>query len=514
MGRSDVGAPFRIKDGAQRPPNSPWPLCLRRLIKSYRQSAVTSVLRALSIASKLLIIAVVAGLGGTTSAVQAQPSSVPPQFASQVAPILQKNCLACHSSTAKMGGLIMESYASLMKGGAHGPEIVPGKADESRLIQMLQGKIQPRMPFNSDPLPAAQIAGIAAWINAGAPGPAPGSAGAAASATLAIPDIKPQLPVVSPVSSVRFSPDGKLLAVGSYRQVRLIEPVRRGDLTEKPGSAQTPEEHVIATLSGHADYVRSLAFSPDGRLLAAAGGPCQRGGEIKIWDVASHALVRTMQGHKDCIYSVAWSPDGKLLASGSYDKTIKLWNPATGTELKTLQDHIDAVFAVAFSPDGKRLASASQDRTVKIWDVATGQRLFTLSDASDGLTGLAYSPSGDEIAAAGYDKTIYVWRLGQNDGHLVQSLIADEDSILALVWSPDGKTIVTSSSDGSIRFRDAATLNPVRVIDRQPDWVEALGISPDGKLLAAGRYDGSLSVYAVATSGALNTADGQGAGSP
>jgi len=485
--------------------------------KTYRGAPFSAVARsravfkAVLIASRAVFTAILALVIVAPAGLDAQTDSTA-QFLTRVAPILQKNCLACHSATAKMGGLVMDSYDSLMKGGKDGPAIVPGKADESRLIQMLQGKVQPRMPFNSDPLPAADIAAIAAWINAGAPGPAPGSAAsAAASATLAIPDIKPQVPVVSPVSSVRFSPDGKLLAVGSYRQVRLIEPVREGELTEKPGNAQTPEEQVIATLDGPADYVRSLAFSPGGKLLAAAGGPCQRGGEIKIWDVTSHALVRTMQGHKDCIYSVAWGPDGKLLASGSYDKAIKLWDASTGAELKTLQDHIDAVFAVAFSPDGKRLASASQDRTVKIWDVATGQRLYTLSDASDGLTSLAYSPSGDEIAAAGYDKTIYVWRLGDNDGRLIQSLIADEDSILALVWSPDGKTIITSSSDGSIRFRDAATLNPVRVIDHQPDWVETLGISADGKLLAAGRYDGSLSVYSAATSAAMNRAAVQGA---
>ena len=130
---------------------------------------------------------------------------------------------------------------------------------------------------------------------------------------------------------------------------------------------------------------------------------------------------------------------------------VKLWDVAAGKELLNLQDHIDAVFAVAFSPDGQHLASASQDRTVKIWNVATGQRLYTLSDALDGLTGIAYSPSGDQIAAAGYDKTIYVWQLAGDDGHLSQSLIADEESLLALAWSPDGKTIVTASSDGSIR---------------------------------------------------------------
>jgi WD40 repeat protein len=113
------------------------------------------------------------------------------------------------------------------------------------------------------------------------------------------------------------------------------------------------------------------------------------------------------------------------------------------------------------------------------------------------LNTIAYSAAGDRIAAAGYDKTIYVWRLEDEDGHLQQSLIADEDSILSLVWSPDSKVIITASSDGSIRFRDAATLDPIRVIDHQADWVEALSISPDGRQLAAGRFNGSLSLYDI-----------------
>jgi Tol biopolymer transport system component len=413
-----------------------------------------------------------------------------PSFSADVAPILQKNCLACHSSAAKMGGLVMEKFGLLMKGGAHGPVIIPGNSGESRLVMMLEGKIQPRMPLGSDPLPAAEIATIKAWIDAGGVGPSAGDA-APALAPLAIPDIKPEVPVVSPIASLKFSPDGKLLAVGAYREVRLIDPA-----TNK----------LLATLPGHADYVRSIAFSPDGKMLAAGGGLPQRGGEIKIWDIQSHKLVKTMQGDKDCIYSVAWSPDGKLIASGSYDKMVKLWDVAAGKELRNLQDHIDAVFAVAFSPDGKRLASASQDRTVKIWDVASGKRLYTLGDASDGLTSLEYSPSGDRIAAAGYDKTIYVWRLGDSDSSLIQSLIADEGSILALVWTPDGKTIVTSSSDGSIRFRDADTLNPLRVIDHQADWVQALSISPDGSQLAAGRYNGTLTLYDTKTQ---NSSPGQ-----
>jgi WD40 repeat protein len=219
---------------------------------------------------------------------------------------------------------VMEKFGLLMKGGAHGPVIIPGQSGESRLVMMLEGKVQPRMPFGGDPLPAAEIATIKAWIDAGGVGPSAGDA-APALAPLAIPDIKPEVPVVSPIASLKFSPDGKLLAVGAYREVRLIDPA-----TNK----------LLATLPGHADYVRSIAFSPDGKMLAAGGGLPQRGGEIKIWDIQSHKLVKTMQGDKDCIYSVAWSPDGKLIASGSYDKMVKLWDVAAGKELRNLQDHI------------------------------------------------------------------------------------------------------------------------------------------------------------------------------
>jgi WD40 repeat protein len=215
--------------------------------------------------------------------------------------------------------------------------------------------------------------------------------------------------------------------------------------------------------------------------------------------VETHEPVRTLAGHGDAIYSVAWSPDGKLIASGSYDRLAKLWDAATGKEIATLQDHIDAVFSVAFSPDGRRLATASQDRTVKIWEVATGKRLYTLSDALDGLTGAAFSPDGGEIAAAGYDKTIYVWRLGESEGQLRQSLIADEESILAMGWAADGKTLVTASADGSIRLRNAATLELTGALEHQPDWVESLALSSDGKWLTAGRYDGSVSVYNLAS---------------
>ena len=441
--------------------------------------AIRRTIGLMTVCASLAAVSAILLSGAFEPAVAASSS---PSFNEDIAPILQKNCLACHSSSVHKSGLILESYGSLMKGGRHGQPVLPHDAKGSLIVQMLEGDTDPQMPMNADPLAASDIERIKAWINAGAEGPAAAEA-ATPLKTPSIPEIQPDVAVVSPVTSAKFSPDGKLLGVGGYGQVRLVAPA---------------SGNVIATLSGHANYVRSIAFSPDGKLLAAAGGSPQLEGEIKIWELQSRQVLKTLTGHKDSIYSIAWSPDGKLIASGSYDKSVKLWDVAAGKEVSSLQDHIDAVFAVAFSPDGTRLASASQDRTVKIWNVATGKRLYTLSDALDGLTGIAFSPSGDQVAAAGYDKTIYVWQLAADDGHLIQSLIADEESLLALAWSPDGKTIVTASADGSIRFRNPK-LDLVGVIDNQPDWVDALDISPDGNWLAAGRYNGTLSVYDLKT---------------
>jgi len=383
-----------------------------------------------------------------------------------------------------MGGLVLESYQTLVNGGAHGPAVVAGKSEESRMILMLEGKLQPRMPFGGEPLPTEEIALIKAWIDTGANGPPLGASLTTALPRAVIPDIRPSVSVVSPVGSIAFSPDGKLLAVGGYKDVQLMD-------------AATGK--VVATLSGHADVVRALAFTPDGAKLAAAGGLPARSGEIKVWDVQTHRLLETMSGHKDCIYSVAISPDGKLLASGSYDKLILLWEIASGRQLRTLKDHIDAVFSVAFSPDGKRLASGAQDRSVKVWDVAAGQRLFTLSEPLDGITAVAFRPSGMQAAAGGYDKVIRTWDLTDKGGTLAQSMIAHEGTILQLAYSPDGKTLISTSADRTIRFWDAETLAPLKALDKQPDWVQAVSVSPDGKWLAAGRYDGSVSVYDLAT---------------
>ena len=130
------------------------------------------------------------------------------------------------------------------------------------------------------------------------------------------------------IYSLAWQPGGGQIALGGYKEVRIVD---------------AASSRVLATLPDHADAVRAVAFSRDGKLLAAAGGLPARKGEVKIWDVAARTVSATITGHSDCIYAAAFSPDGATLATASYDKLIKLWDVHSGKEIRTLRDHIDAV---------------------------------------------------------------------------------------------------------------------------------------------------------------------------
>jgi WD40 repeat protein len=411
-----------------------------------------------------------------------------PSYAKQIEPILRENCAACHNHTTRKGELNLESYESLKAGGRRGTPILPGKSAESLLVKMIEGTVKPRMPLG-DELSADEIKIIKAWIDAGAHGPEGPMAKTEPTADkdgrpVNVPDIKPTTAVKAAISSLSFAGSNSLLAVGRYQEVELIN---------------SSNGQSIGELTGHANQVRALAFSPDGKLLAAAGGNPAQFGEIKLWDIAERKELRTIRGHRDNIFAIAFSPDGKMLATCSYDRMIKLWDASTGKEIKNLKDHTDAVFSIAFSPDGKRLASASADRTVKIWDVATGERLYTLGDALDAVNSVAFAPDGKRLAGAGADRIIRIWEIGETEGRQIKSLIAHEDAINVVAFSPDGKTLASAGADKMLKLWDAATLEEIRTVERQSDWVFSLLFSPDGKRLAVGRYDGSIAFYDPAT---------------
>ena len=163
--------------------------------------------------------------------------------------------------------------------------------------------------------------------------------------------------------------------------------------------------NLLQTLTGHSNWVWSVAYSPDGQTLASGS----LDNTIKLWNVNTGNLLQTLKGHSELVNSVAYSPDGQTVASGSLDKTIKLWNINTGNLLQTLEGY----YIVAYSPDGQTLAlaSGSDDKTIKLWDVNTGNLLQTLEGHSNSVLSVAYSPDGQTVASGSLDNTIKIWRL-------------------------------------------------------------------------------------------------------
>ncbi|MBD2607687.1 serine/threonine protein kinase [Scytonema hofmannii FACHB-248] len=134
-----------------------------------------------------------------------------------------------------------------------------------------------------------------------------------------------------------------------------------------------------------------------------------RAGNIHLLSPTTGQLIRTLTGHSEWVNSIAISSDGQILASGSGDKTIKLWSMTTGKEIRTLTGHFGGVWCVAFSPDGQVLASGSGDRTIKLWEVATGKEIHSLTHFC-GVTSITFTPDGNWLAAGDSGGNIKIWR--------------------------------------------------------------------------------------------------------
>jgi len=267
--------------------------------------------------------------------------------------------------------------------------------------------------------------------------------------------------------------------------------LRFGDWLEE-NVAVRPTESPVRTLEGHADRVSSVTFSPDGKLLASGSDDKT----IKLWNVATGAVVRTLVGHSESVTSVAFSPDGSLLASGSTDSTVRMWEVATDT-VRILSDaERGGIYTVAFSSDGKLLASGSWSGSVMLWDVATrnGEQLH---GQCGNVWSVVFSPDCKLLAEAGVGAGAMLYDIPSGEARAFFAGHTTWASLNCVAFSPEGELLAGGSEDQTISLWDVSTGAVVRTLEGHRGPVNSIVFSPDGKLLASGSVDYMVKLWDV-----------------
>ena len=455
----------------------------------------------------------------------AEEINKPISYYQDIRPIFQANCVGCHQPSKDNGDYVMTDFKRLLAGGEDAIAIVPGKPDESYLIEEITPDFEgsAEMPKKKDPLHKTEIALIRTWITEGALDDTPENARQRYDQDH--PPVYTKPPIIT---SLDYSPDGTLLAISGFHEVLL----QKAD-----GSGP------VARLVGLSERIESVRFSPDGKKLAVTGGLPGRMGEVQVWDVATKKLSLSAPVTFDTIYGAAWSPDGTKISFGCSDNTVRAIDAKSGKQVLFQGGHNGWVLDTAFNPKGDHVISVSRDMTAKLTEFET-QRLIdnitsiTPNALKGGMAAVVAHPTRDEIVVGGSDGVPKLYRIFRNtarkigdDANLLLEFPPLEGRIFAVDISKDARRIAAGSSlngKGAIHIYevnpDAKITNEIAEIIKKPTHernadmrtklqnyfdesvktlaaipvaecgIFAVSFNPDGSRLAASGADGTVRI--------------------
>ncbi len=446
----------------------------------------------------------------TQGAEEAKPIAIadikregPVSFEKDVLPLLTKNCVACHNTKKAENSLVLESPQSILKGGDSGPAVVAAKSGESLLLKVASHQDEPMMPpadnnVGAVALSSEQLGLIKLWIDKGATGQ---------TATPTTPIKWQSLPtLINPIYAVAITPDGQYAACGRANQI-FVYHVASGQLAARLADPALAASGLYQNQAvAHLDLVQSLAFSPDGDLLASGGYR-----EVKLWRRPHNVHKTDLAGGGAGVQSLAISPDGKWAAAGEVSGAIKLWDLAVGKDPKTLAGHTGPVTSVQFLPGGAKLVSASLDKTLRAWNVADGSAAGQVETPA-AVNAVALVADGAQVATGGADNMIRLWSVPADASGAFTpgaQLTGHTGPVSGLAAMPTDKTqLISASADGTIRQWNLANNQQIREI-KHGAAVTALAVRGDGKQIASGGVDNLIKLWNAADGAAWAAPDKQ-----
>jgi WD40 repeat protein len=435
----------------------------------------------------------------------------PVSFINDIAPILKESCFGCHGAKNPKGKLDMTHYESLRRGGTKEDPIVPGKPEDSYLINVLTAMDKKRMPpaESGDPLSRDKIDLVSRWIKEGAKLDPSVKKEADLLKELRVRWTPPlpfaAYPYAVTITALAFTPDNKKLVVGGHHELTVWD-FATGKLEKR--------------IRTRARRAMAMVFLKDGKLAVAGGRPGEEG-DVRIYNIDAGTpkteggatfvdgvndktvMIKHLLDTDDEVLCLALSSDGKKLASGGCDRMVNVWDLGGGYDAvkaeTPIENHADWVFGVAFSPDGKYLLTCSRDKTAKMWDLGAKESVLTFPDHQNGVYGVAIKADGKTAYSVGEDNLLRAWNsIPDKGGKQIRAGGGHTKAVLKVVPVPGKPMLVTCSADMTVRIFNADTLGVTKALTGHTDHVFAVAVSPDANLIASGAFNGEVRVWKVA----------------
>jgi DNA-binding beta-propeller fold protein YncE len=403
----------------------------------------------------------------------------PVSFRSDIAPILQDNCVSCHGAKKAEGGYRVDTFAELSKAGDSGElPLVTAKGQTSELLRrMTTSDESERMPAESEPLTESQTKLIEAWIASGA---SFDGADPAELLPFVIPAPRHVAPPESysvpvPITALAFASDGGQVLVGGYHEVTVWD---------------ATEGKLIRRISNIGQRVYALALSHDAATLAVACGTPGRSGEVRLVDLATGDVKGVIARSTDVALDVAFRPGSDQLAVASADQMIRIVDAKTLKLIRKLPSHADWVTAVAWSDDGSKLASASRDKSAKVFDAESGQLLASYQGHGAAVRGVTFLPDGKQVVSTGSDNKLHRWNVDRAKKVAEVGLGGEGYRLVR----GDGFVLVPCADRRLLKI-DLSSNKVTGEFKGHEDWVLSAAFDAAQSRIASGAFDGQVRLW-------------------